>query len=77
MARTTLDLDAAVRDELRRRSEAQRKSMGTVASELLAVALASTKGAEPPLPFAWRSAELGIPRVDLEDEEAVRQAMGT
>ncbi len=51
--------------------------MGTVASELLAVALASTKGAEPPLPFAWRSAELGIPRVDLEDEEAVRQAMGT
>ncbi len=76
MARTTLDLDAAVRDELRRRSEAQRKSMGTVASELLAVALASTKGTEQ-APFSWRSADLGVPRVDLEDEEAVRQAMDT
>jgi hypothetical protein len=75
MARTTLDLDAAIRDELRRRGEAQRKSMGTVASELLAVALASTQETAPAPPFAWRSAELGVPRIDLEDKEAVRQAI--
>lgn len=74
VTRTTLDLDAAVRDELRRRSEAQRKSMGTVASELLAVALASTKGTEP-ASFVWRSANLGVPRVDLEDKEALREAL--
>ncbi|MGI8623241.1 MAG: hypothetical protein ACR2NB_07080 [Solirubrobacteraceae bacterium] len=42
MPRTTLDLDASVLRELRRRGERQRKSMGQVASELLTGALAGT-----------------------------------
>jgi hypothetical protein len=75
MARTTLDLDPLVLRDLRRRGERERKSMGQVASELLAVALA-----EPPKTgasdFAWSSADLGAPRVDLQDKEAVRQALG-
>ena len=69
--RTTLDLDASVLRELRRRAAAGRKSMGALASELLARALAETdQGAAPPL--RWTSRDLGAPRVDLEDKEALR-----
>src|SRR5437879_2638424 len=39
MPRTTLDLDFSVLRELRRRGDQEGKSMGRVASELLAVAL--------------------------------------
>jgi hypothetical protein len=76
MARTTLDLDPLVLRDLRRRGERERKSMGQVASELLAAALA-----EPPKTgasdFTWSSADLGAPRIDLQDKEAVRQALGS
>ena len=41
MTRTTLDLDASVLQELRQRAEMEAKSMGAVASELLAGALAT------------------------------------
>jgi plasmid stability protein len=74
MARTTLDLDPNVLRELRRRSSREGKSMGQVASELLARAVANT--ADMPAPeFAWTTADLGLPRVDLEDPEAVRRAL--
>lgn len=71
MPRTTLDLDPSVLRELRRRGQRDRKSMGQVASELLAQALAED---EPPRPtgFRWRTGKLGRPLVDLEDKEAVR-----
>lgn len=72
--RTTLDLDPAVLRELRRRSAREGKSMGQVASELLAAAAAR----DPDLPapdFRWISANLGAPIVDLEDKEAVRRAL--
>jgi plasmid stability protein len=74
MPRTTIDLDPGVLHELRRRSARERKSMGQVASELLAKAVAEP--ADLPAPeFAWTSADLGAPRVDLEDPEAVRRAL--
>lgn len=44
--------------------------MGHVASELLARALREDE--RPPPPFEWVSGDLGVPRVDLEDKEAVR-----
>lgn len=71
MPRTTLDLDSSVLDELRRRGQREGKSMGVLASELLAGALerADDEAATPV--FSWTSADLGIPRVDLEDTEAV------
>ena len=48
--------------------------MGQVASELLARAVAEP--ADLPAPeFAWASAALGAPKVDLEDPEAVRRAL--
>jgi hypothetical protein len=71
MPRTTIDLDSAVLRELRRRSRSEGKSMGQVASEVLAGALAP--GGPPPVPaFEWTTADMGRPLVDLEDKEAVR-----
>lgn len=71
MPRTTLDLDPSVLRELRRRGAAERKSMGRVASELLARALVDDDTA-PRAHLAWISGDLGRPLVDLEDKEAVR-----
>jgi hypothetical protein len=74
MPRTTLDLDASVLSELRRRARREGKSMGRVASELLAIRMA--EGADrPATELEWRSDKLGEPLVDLEDKEAVRAAL--
>ena len=53
MARTTLDLDPSVREALRERAAREGKSMGQVASEVLARACA--EAAEAPPPFRWVS----------------------
>jgi hypothetical protein len=74
MPRTTLDLDGSVLAELRRRGRLERKSMGQIASELLARGLA--EGTERPVPaLHWTSDDLGDALVDLEDREAVREAL--
>ena len=70
MSRTTLDLDAAVLRELKRRKRSG-QSLGQLASELLAGALREPAAPRPAL--RWRSARMGA-RVDLEDKEAVRRA---
>lgn len=70
MTRTTLNLDPSVMRELRRRSERERKSIGEVASQLLARGL--RQEAEPqPRPFSWVSRDLGKAAVNLEDKEAL------
>jgi hypothetical protein len=74
MARTTIDLDPAILRELRRRGKREGKSMGQVASELLARAV--HEPVDGPTPeFRWISADLGRPMIDLEDAEAVRRAL--
>jgi hypothetical protein len=74
MPRTTLDLDASVLSELRRRGQKEGKSMGQVASELLAKGLA--EGADRDVPaLQWISADLGEPLVDLENKDAVWEAL--
>jgi plasmid stability protein len=75
MARTTIDLDQTVLRELRRRGARDGKSMGQVASELLAQVLANPVDLPAP-DFHWISADLGKPLIDLEDPEAVRRALG-
>ncbi len=72
MPRTTLDLDSEVLRDLRRRGTSERKSMGQVASELLTKALAASEADPAVSPLRWTSRDLGSPRVDLEDTEAVR-----
>jgi plasmid stability protein len=74
MSRTTIDLDPTVLRELRRRSARDGKSMGQIASELLAKAVAEDAGRPTP-PFLWIHGDLGRPLVELEDDEAVRRAL--
>lgn len=71
MARTTLDLDPTVLRELRKRGHAEGKSMGQVASEVLARALEEPRPDHRQQPFAWTSHDLGRPLVDLEDKDAL------
>jgi hypothetical protein len=75
MPRTTVDFDPSVLAELRRRAAIERKSIGKMASELLAQQMAA--GTPPPdcSPLEWISRDLGVPRVDLEDEEALGAAL--
>lgn len=75
MTRTTLDLDPSVLRELRRRGAREHKSMGALASELLAGALAETGRRSASTPLHWTSRDLGSPRVDLEDKEALRRLL--
>jgi hypothetical protein len=70
MPRTTLDLDASVLRELRRRGARERKSMGQVASEVLAAGLGE-RAPRDPAPLSWPSRHMGRPRIDLDDKEAL------
>ena len=70
MTRTTLNLDASVMRELRRRGKREHKSIGELASQLLARELRAEAGIRP-RPFAWVSGDLGKPAVELEDKEAL------
>ena len=73
MARTTIDLDASVLEQLRRRAAIEHKSMGQLASEQLAVTLRE-KSLQPDPP-TWPTKRMGKPKVDLGDKEAVRKAL--
>ena len=70
MPRTTIDIDAFVLRELKRRQRTENKSLGQLASELLAKALADERAGEKPPPLKWTSKRLGL-KVDLEDKEAL------
>jgi hypothetical protein len=72
MTRTTLNLDPVVMRELRRRSKRERKSIGELASQLLARGLREEAEPGPRRSFSWVSRDLGTPAVDLEDKEALR-----
>ncbi|HUB98369.1 MAG TPA: hypothetical protein VMS11_00940 [Solirubrobacterales bacterium] len=70
MTRTTLNLDPSVMQELRRRSKQERKSIGELASQLLARGLREDREPQPQS-FSWVSRDLGRPAVDLEDKDAL------
>lgn len=73
MPRTTLDLDAGVLRALKERRRTSGKSIGQIASELLAGALEESRP-RTRRRIGWRSARMGA-RVDLDDKEAVRRAL--
>lgn len=70
--RTTLDLDPAVLEELKRRREAEGKPIGAIASELILRALAAEPERRPD--FVWKSQALEV-RVDIDDKEALWRAL--
>lgn len=77
MSRTTVNLDAAVLRELKRRARAEGKSLGDLISEIVGPALAGSSSSRARRPrFSWHTARMGPPKVDLEDKEAVRIALG-
>jgi hypothetical protein len=74
--RTTIDIDASVLRELKRRQQRQKTTLGQLVSELLARALSEEDAAAALPPLAWPSQDLR-PRIDLEDKEAVWRILDT
>ena len=74
--RTTIDIDTPVLDDLKRLQRREGQSLGRLASDLLATALAQASSSAPvPRPaFAWLARPMGA-RVDLADRDAVLDAM--
>ncbi|MBA3630227.1 MAG: antitoxin [Actinobacteria bacterium] len=74
MARTTVDLDASILKELKRRSEAEGKTLGRLISELVAAALKDNGANRPEEPLDWAVQPMKA-RVPLEDKDAVYAAL--
>ena len=73
--RTTLDIDDPVLKDLKRLQRREGKSLGRLASDFLAKALAEARSREaPPAAFQWHSRVMGA-RVDLSDREALLDAL--
>jgi hypothetical protein len=70
MPRTTVDIDASVLRELKKRQERERKTLGQLISELLAKAIESEHETAEARPFSWVTKDLQ-PRVDIEDKDAL------
>lgn len=73
MPRTTLNIDATVLRELKRRGAREGKPIGDLVSELLARALADDD-VEPDRPLRLHAKDMHA-RVDLEDRDAVQQVL--
>jgi uncharacterized protein YoaH (UPF0181 family) len=75
MARTTVNLDASVLSQLKRRQHKEKKPLSELVNQLLAQALAETESTEHVArPLRWTSKAMRA-RVDLEDEDALMQAL--
>ena len=73
--RTTIDIDDPVLKDLKRLQQPEGKSLGRLASELLAKAMASARSREPRAPpFHWVSRKMRA-RVDLADRDALLDVM--
>lgn len=76
MPRTTINLDSSVLRELKARSESERRSLGDLASELLAASLRSADDARARAArFVLPSYDMGSPNIDLNDKEALWRAL--
>jgi hypothetical protein len=77
MSRTTLDIADPIMDDLRAIQKAEGRSIGSIASELLADALAMRRrrqiGDGPRL--TWIARSMGGMRVDLEDKDALYEVL--
>jgi hypothetical protein len=74
MPRTTLDIDPEVLKELKQLRAAEGRSLGDIASELLASALHDRAEGSLSRSFEWVSKPMRA-KVDIRDKEAVYRAM--
>jgi hypothetical protein len=72
--RTTLDIDQRILKELKSRGKVEGKSLGALASELLAQALVRPRTGVAPPPFTWSSRPMGA-KVDIADKDALYKAL--
>jgi hypothetical protein len=72
--RTTLDIDDPVMRQLRRRQKGSGKSLGQLASELLAQALAEPPQAKVAVGLSCTSRPMGA-LVDVADKDALYRAL--
>lgn len=75
MPRTTVSIDGSVLRALKRRAREEGKSLGQVISEIVAPALRSGEPTGKAVAVRWASRAMEA-KVDLEDKEAVREALG-
>jgi hypothetical protein len=73
VTRTTIDIDAPVLHELKERQRREGKTLGALASELLARALAEEE--TPSRSVTWHTQDMGDPVVDLDDKDALWAAL--
>jgi hypothetical protein len=74
VVRTTLDIETPILLELKRLQKKERKSMGQLASELIAFALKARRGGAQravETEANWIARPLGPAKVDLLDKEAL------
>jgi hypothetical protein len=75
MPRTTVDIDAPILREVKRRQKREGKSLGRVVSDLLAQALHQSKRDQiSPASFRWIARSMRA-QVDLADKEAVYETL--
>ena len=75
MPRTTVNLDASVLGQLKKRQHKERRPLSELVNQLLALALAETESAdEVARPLRWTSRAMGA-RIDIEDKDALLQAL--
>lgn len=72
--RTTIDIDEPILRDLKARAKAENKSLGRMASELLARSLKLESSDKISRVDAWIASPMGA-RVDLADSEALYAAM--
>lgn len=75
MPRTTLNISRPVLDELKRLGKEQGTSLGRLASDLLAEALARRASPAESSKFRWISQPMDA-KVDLADKESLYRALG-
>jgi hypothetical protein len=74
MPRTTIDIDAPILRDLKRRQKREGKSLGRLVSDLLAQALHQSTAEGGPSSFRWIARSMRA-QVDLADKEAVYEAL--
>jgi mRNA-degrading endonuclease RelE of RelBE toxin-antitoxin system len=73
--RTTLDIDDPILKDLKRLQKRERKTLGRLVSDLLALALRQHDARSPePAAFRWIARPMGS-RIDLSDREAIFTAL--
>ena len=74
MARTTLDIDTPVLEELKRLSKVERTSLGRLVSDLLSESLGRRRRPSAAPELAWQEQDMGA-LIDIADKDALHATL--